>query len=247
MKLPLRKSPCTSSGRGGGGGRAFAEPPQPELERGMRLAEAVEQRAVLVDLRRPRRAPGARGSVAGSIAWMRAAISPHCAARRGPGVGVRVVAENLPGNRLAVDAVHDEAAAEVVVGRAAARARGARRRRPPRPPSHSRYSVERSDSPTCSPGSRRSTRPARLPSAADEVERPRLPGRAAREPAQVLDRPGAARRRHARASASGSGGRATSGTLATPIADTSQEVPERRRPTSEAAASVYLHTFSTGP
>ena len=39
-------------GLAGGGGHVLGEPTQPELERGMRLVERVEQRAVLVDLGR---------------------------------------------------------------------------------------------------------------------------------------------------------------------------------------------------
>ena len=43
MKLPLRKSPCTSAGAAVVGGALSVEPAQAELERGMRLAEHVER------------------------------------------------------------------------------------------------------------------------------------------------------------------------------------------------------------
>ena len=84
MKLPLRKSPCTSAGRARRGGRVLVEPAQAELERGVRLAERVEQGAVLVDLRRGAVHRAAAGSVAGSTAWI-ARRDRRRTARRGAG------------------------------------------------------------------------------------------------------------------------------------------------------------------
>src|SRR3977135_1792315 len=53
-RVPFREAAWTSTADGGaargGGGGVVGEPPEPELERRMRLTEAVEVLAVLVDL-----------------------------------------------------------------------------------------------------------------------------------------------------------------------------------------------------
>ena len=135
MRLPLRKSPCTRCGaaavRRTVVGRASAAP---SSNAGCGSPNVSSARALLVDLRRRRRADRElRAASSVSTAWMRAAISPHCAASRGRAVGVLVVAQDAAGDRLALDAVHHEAAAETVVGfeqRAHRRHRDARRPRP---------------------------------------------------------------------------------------------------------------------
>ena len=85
-------------------GGALGEPAQPELERRVRLAEHVDDAAVLVDeLHRVlRREPGQVGDGHGVDRGRGAcALRDH----QRPGLGVRLVAQQLAGDRLAVDAL----------------------------------------------------------------------------------------------------------------------------------------------
>ena len=130
---------------------------------------------------------GSAGSAAGSIAWMRAAISPHCAAsygraprsRRRAGCGA---GSSRPRSRSITKPAPSPSSGP---SRNADPRRATPAPRRPRPGARTRSSGP--TRPVDAPGSRRSTRPWRGAVGGGGVERPRLARRPARQPAQVLD------------------------------------------------------------
>ena len=197
MKLPLRKSPCTSPVRAGAVGHAVGEPAQAELERGVRLAERVEQRRGTG--RVGRRRPALVGVGGTRDQW------------RGCGPRSRRIASPVAGSSLGVRLRRGESCGESSrLRRGPSRSpdprssaawsrtphRGERRRpRRPRPLQQEVFGgaigfaavFARVAAQDESVGGARGV---------DEVERPRFPGRAARESAQPDDRTGPARRHH---------------------------------------------------
>ena len=244
MKLPLRKSPCTSAASASRARRVLVEPAQPELERRVRLVERVENSALLVELRRAASSTGSGGSALVSTAWMRAAIVPHCAARRRPGRVVLGVAEDAARDRLALDPVHEEARRRARRRARATPARAAPARRPGRPPRAARTRSPRSAALAWPAGSRRSTSRWTSPARVGRVERPGLAGRPAREPAEPV-RPRPARRRSARRPGRARRDRERRG----PRGDATGRISRRSGPVSAAPAAdrAHLHDFSTGP
>ena len=203
----------------------------------MRLAERVEHRAVL--RRSARRAPRT-GSVGQRrrYRWRgcRAAIVPHCAASVGRAGVVLGVAQDAARDRLALDAVHHEPAAEPVVGLEQQQHGAAPRTPAAAAAASSAYSVARSSAPPWRAGIAPQHEPvrARRPRSIAS-KRPRLPRRAARA-AAAAPRPAArpTNRPSARASGSGSGAsRATAPTL-------SGRAPQRRA-TRAAPSAPFLH------
>ena len=165
----------------------FRQPPQSELERGVRLTERVEQRAVLIELLGGVRAPAARAAWRCRSRGCAAAIVPHCAASNGRAAAysssrrmrrgivspsIRSITKPVPSPSAASSSSNGRGTATPAAAVAASSA----------------YSVARSLWPPCAPGSRRSTRPCARPvGAADRVEEPRFARRPARDPAEPLD------------------------------------------------------------
>ena len=151
----------------------------------MGLAEGVEERPVLVDLRSrvQHRKVGEGCRVDGVDAGRD--LAALCREAR-PGVGVVVVAQDATGDRLALDAVHHESASEAVLG---PEQRQHARHRDPCRRGRLEELVLRRPVGIADVLSRVAPQDEPAPPAVrvDQVERPRLSRRAAREPAEVDD------------------------------------------------------------